>query len=134
MNRRLVYTIKRPGDKKPTGLALNCHLWHGAFRYFDLEHGHEIPGKVTEDGEDAFTFTSEGYAPGAWRFEKLTIERFRRETYKIVEGGNYIAQVIRSTVETIPRSCFLSFSAQAEVITGRALTPKVKVMLGTRLT
>lgn len=87
MNRRLVYTIKRPGDKKPTGLALNCHLWHGAFRYFDMEHGHEIPGKVTEDGEDAFTFTSEGYAPGAWRFEKLTIERFRRETYKIVEGG-----------------------------------------------
>ena len=82
MNRRLVYTIKRPGDKKPTGLALNCHLWHGAFRYFDMEHGHEIPGKVTEDGEDAFTFTSEGYAPGAWRFEKLTIERFRRETYK----------------------------------------------------
>lgn len=69
MNRRLVYTIKRPGDKKPTGLALNCHLWHGAFRYFDMEHGHEIPGKVTEDGEDAFTFTSEGYAPGAWRFE-----------------------------------------------------------------
>ena len=63
MNRRLVYTIKRPGDKKPTGL------------------------------------TSEGYAPGAWRFEKLTIERFRRETYKIVEGGNYIAQVIRSTVD-----------------------------------
>ena len=37
MNRRLVYTIKRPGDKKPTGLALNCHLWHGAFRYFDME-------------------------------------------------------------------------------------------------
>ena len=48
MNRRLVYTIKRPGDKKPTGLALNCHLWHGAFRYFDMEHGHEIPGEVTE--------------------------------------------------------------------------------------
>lgn len=99
MNRRLVYTIKRPGDKKPTGLALNCHLWHGAFRYFDMEHGHEIPGEVAEDGEDAFTFTSEGYAPGAWQFEKLTIERFRRETYKIVEGGNYIAQVIRSTAD-----------------------------------
>lgn len=99
MNRRLVYTIKRPGDKKPTGLALNCHLWHGAFRYFDMEHGHEIPGKVTEDGEDAFTFTSEGCAPGAWQFEKLTIERFRRETYKIVEGGNYIAQTIRGTAD-----------------------------------
>ena len=99
MNRRLVYTIKRPGDKKPTGLALNCHLWHGAFRYFDMEHGHEIPGKVTEDGEDAFTFTSEGCAPGAWQLEKLTIERFRRETYKIVEGGNYIAQTIRSTAD-----------------------------------
>lgn len=99
MNRRLVYTVKRPGDKKPTGLALNCHLWHGAFRYFDMEHGHEIPGKVTEDGEDAFTFTSEGCAPGAWQFEKLTIERFRRETYKIVEGGNYIAQTIRGTTD-----------------------------------
>ena len=49
MNRRLVYTVKRPGDKKPTGLALNCHLWHGVFRYFDMEHGHEIPGKVTEE-------------------------------------------------------------------------------------
>ena len=99
MNRRLVYTVKRPGDKKPIGLALNCHLWHGAFRYFDMEHGHEIPGKVTEDGEDAFTFTSEGCAPGAWQFEKLTIERFRRETYKIVEGGNYIAQTIRGTAD-----------------------------------
>lgn len=99
MNRRLVYTVKRPGDKKPTGLALNCHLWHGTFRYFDMEHGHEIPGKVTEDGEDAFTFTSEGCVPGAWQFEKLTIERFRRETYKIVEGGNYIAQAIRSTAD-----------------------------------
>lgn len=99
MNRRLVYTVKRPGDKKPTGLALNCHLWRGAFRYFDMEHGHEIPGKVTEDGEDAFTFASEDCAPGAWQFEKLTIERFRRETYKIVEGGNYIAQTIRSTAD-----------------------------------
>lgn len=99
MNRRLVYTVKRPGDKKPTGLALNCHLWHGAFRYFDMEHGHEIPGKVTEDGEDAFTFISEGCVPGAWQFEKLTIERFRRETYKIVEGGNYIAQTIHSTAD-----------------------------------
>lgn len=99
MNRRFVYTIKRPGDRKPTGLALNCHLWHGVFRYFDMERGHEIPGKVTEDGEDAFTFTSEGCVPGAWQFEKLTIERFRRETYKIVEGGNYIAQAIRSTAD-----------------------------------
>lgn len=52
-----------------------------------------------KDGEDAFTFTSEGCAPGAWQFEKLTIERFRRETYKIVEGGNYIAQTIRSTAD-----------------------------------
>lgn len=97
MNRRFVYTIKRPGDKKPSGLALNCHLWNGAFRYFDMERGHEIPGKVTKDGENAFTFTSEGYEPGEWQFEKLTIERFRRETYKIVEGGNYIAQAIHTT-------------------------------------
>ena len=97
MNRRLVYTIQRPGDRTPSGLALNCHIRDGAIRYFDMERGHEICGKVTEDGEDAFIFTSEGYEPGEWRFEKLTIERFRLETYKIVEGGDFITRTIRTT-------------------------------------
>lgn len=64
-----------------------------------MDRGHEIEGRVTEDGEEAFTFISEGFEPGPWYFEKMTIEWFRREGYKIVAGSNCILQTVHTTEE-----------------------------------
>lgn len=97
MNRRTTYTITWPGDKKPGALALNCHMHKGALRFFDTIRGHEIEGKVIQDGDDTFTFESAGFRPGRWEFKALTIEDFRRRTVKTVENGTYIAQAIRTT-------------------------------------
>ncbi len=98
MNRRKTYTVTWPRDKKPTGLAMNCHMHDGELRYFDTLRGHSFPGKITEDGEDRFVFESAaGFMPGPWTFKALTIEDFRRETYKIVENGQIIAQTIKTT-------------------------------------
>lgn len=97
MNRRTTYTFVFPGQKKPGGLALNCHMHNGALRFFDTIRGHEIEGKVIQDGDDAFTFESAGYKAGRWEFRALTIEDFRRQTVKIVENSAYITQAIRTT-------------------------------------
>lgn len=97
MNRRTTYTFTFPGQKKPSGLALNCHMHNGALRFFDTIRGHEIEGRVIQDGDDAFTFESAGYKAGRWEFKAITIEDFRRQTVKIVENGAYITQAIRTT-------------------------------------
>ena len=98
MNRRTTYTFKWPGSKRPDGLAMNCHMKDGKLLFFDTIRGHMIPGKVIQDGEDAFTFDSAaGFMPGTWEFKALTIEDFRRQTVKIVENGAYIAQAIKTT-------------------------------------
>ena len=97
MNRRTTYTMKWPGDKKPVGLAMNCHMMDGMLRYFSTTRGHMIRGEVIEDGEDAFKFRSDGFAPGVWEFKALTIEDFRREIWKIVENGGYIRDTIKTT-------------------------------------
>lgn len=96
MNRRTTYTFTWPGKKRPAGLALNCHLWNGALRFYDTIRGHEIKGEVIQDGEDAFTFRSDGFAPGEWSFRKLTIEDVRRGVLWIEDGG-VIAKTIHNT-------------------------------------
>ena len=97
MNRRTTYTITFPGRKTPSGLALNCHMYDGALRYYDTIRGHEIEGRIIQDGDDAFVFESAGFEAGRWTFKKLTIEDFRRETKKIVENSGYITQAIKTT-------------------------------------
>lgn len=97
MNRRTTYTFTFPGQKKPSGLALNCHMHNGALRFYDTIRGHEIEGKIIQDGDNNFTFESAGYKAGRWEFKALTIEDFRRQTAKIVENSAYITQAIRTT-------------------------------------
>lgn len=97
MNRRTTYTFTWPGRKKPTGLALNCHMKDGQLRFFDTIRGHMIEGEVVQDGDDTFVFESAGFKPGCWEFKMLTIEDFRRETFKIVGNSGYIIQAIRTT-------------------------------------
>jgi hypothetical protein len=99
MNRRTTYTITWPGKKKPVGLALNCHMKGGCLRYYDTVRGHEIEGKITEDGDDAFVFESAGFMPGPWKFQALTIEDFRRYMGRRVENGHIIAQAIKTTAD-----------------------------------
>ncbi len=96
MNRRTTYTFKWPGRKKPSGLALNCHMKDGQLRFFDTNRGHMIAGEVTKDGDDTFTFTSAGFEPGEWVFKALTIEDVRRGAVWI-ENGGIIAKTIRTT-------------------------------------
>lgn len=96
MNRRTTYTFKWPRNKKPNGLAMNCHMKDGRLRFFDTGRGHMIPGEVVKDGEDAFTFRSAGFEPGDWEFKALTIEDVRRGVVWI-ENGDVIAQTIRTT-------------------------------------
>ncbi len=98
MNRRTTYTFTWPGDKKPAGLALNCHMKDGELRFYDTNRGHMIRGKVIQDGDDAFVFEcAAGFMPGRWTFKALTIEDFRRQTVRIVEDGAYITQTIKTT-------------------------------------
>ena len=49
MNRRLTYTFTWPGRKKPSGLAMNCHMKDGQLRFFDTGRGHMIDGTVAKD-------------------------------------------------------------------------------------
>ena len=97
MNRRTTYAFTFPDQKKPAGLALNCHMKDGALRFFDTIRGHEFGGKIIQDGDDAFIFESTRFNPGRWKFKAVTIEDFRRQTVKIVENGAYITQAIRTT-------------------------------------
>lgn len=97
MNRRLTYVYTWPGEKKPVGLAMNCHMKNGMLLFFSTYRGHGIEGKITKDGEDAFTFVSEGMEPGPWEFKKLTIEEFRRQIWKMTDNGGAIARTIKTT-------------------------------------
>lgn len=96
MNRRTTYIFTWPGEKKPAGLALNCHMKNGCLCFFSTTRGHMIEGEVATDGDDAFTFTSAGFAPGLWSFRKLTIEDVRRGVIWI-ENGAVVAQAIKTT-------------------------------------
>ena len=97
INQRAVYIFKPPGEKDFTGMALDIHTHKENLRFFDTNRGHEIPGKVTTEDENGFTFTSIGVLPGEWRFKVLTIETFRRKHYKLVESGETLAAIIKTT-------------------------------------
>ncbi len=97
MDKRAVYFYTLPGETACAGLALDVHIHGEALRFFDTIRGHEIPGELTAEDEDGFTFTATGYRPGQWRFDILTVEEFRRERYKMVEGGDALAAVVKST-------------------------------------
>ena len=97
MDRRAVYFYTLPGETVCAGLALDVHIHGEKLRFFDTIRGHEIPGEVMAEDENSFIFTSTGYMPGEWRFDVLTVEEFRRERYKLVEGGQALAAIIKST-------------------------------------
>ena len=97
INQRAVYVFKPAGAKDFTGIALDVHIYKDNLRFFDTNRGHEIPGKVTEETEKGFTFTSTGATPGEWQFKVLTIEEFKRKYYKIVEGGQTMAAKLNTT-------------------------------------
>jgi hypothetical protein len=97
MDRQAVYFYTLPGDTACAGPALDAHLHDGALRFFDTIRGHEIPGTVTEEDENGFVFTSTGYMPGKWRFDLLTVEEFRRDHYRMIEGGKDLAARIGTT-------------------------------------
>lgn len=97
MNRRKTYVMKWPGEKGPSGLAMNCHIRNGQLWYFSTTRGHMIDGRIVEDGEDSFKFEATRCYPGIWEFTLLTIEDFRREVWKIVENSEYIIQAIKTT-------------------------------------
>lgn len=96
MNRRKTYTYKWPREKKPGGLALDCHMKDGKLRFFDTLRGHSFPGEVIVDGEDDFIFLSTDYEPGEWVFRTLTIEDVRRGVV-MIENGDIIAKTISTT-------------------------------------
>ncbi|MGI6706426.1 MAG: hypothetical protein ACOX6S_09310 [Clostridia bacterium] len=91
MDRQAVYIYKLPDEESFTGIVLDVHMYKGNLRYFDTNRGHEIPGKIAEETEKGFAFISEGYMPGEWQFKVLTIEEFKRKYYKLVEGGQTLA-------------------------------------------
>ena len=97
MDRRTVYFYTLPGEAVCAGLALDVHIQGETLRFFDTIRGHEIPGEVMAEEENGFTFISTGYRPGEWRFDVLTVEEFRRDRYKLVEGGQALAAIIKST-------------------------------------
>ena len=82
---------------EPCICGLTVHIQGETLRFFDTIRGHEIPGEVMAEEENGFTFISTGYRPGEWRFDVLTVEEFRRDHYRMVEGGQALAAVIKST-------------------------------------
>lgn len=97
INQRAVYVFKPPGEKEFTGIALDTHTHNESLRFFDTNRGHEIPGKVTLEDENGFTFTSTGAMPGEWQFKVLTIQEFKRKYYKLTESGETLAAKIKTT-------------------------------------
>lgn len=97
MDKRAVFIFKTAGGNDFTGIALDVHMHKGNLRFFDTNRGHEIPGKVTEETEKGFTFTSNGAAQGEWQFKVLTIEEFKRKYYKMAEGGQTMAAKLNTT-------------------------------------
>lgn len=97
MNKDIVYTLTFPRDDRPTTLALDCHMYKGWLRFFDTCRGHQVEGHLVDDNDKGFTFWSEGYEPGPWKFKVLTLEDFRREIYKIVVNGKKLAETFQTT-------------------------------------
>lgn len=97
MDKRAVYVFRFPDEKEFIGIALDVHIYKENLRFYDTNRGHEIPGKVTEETEKGFIFTSTGAMPGEWQFKVLTIEEFKRKYYKLVEGGQTLAANIKTT-------------------------------------
>jgi len=97
MDKRAVYIFKTAGGKDFTGIALDVHIHKENLRFFDTNRGHELPGKVTEEAEKSFTFTSTGAAPGEWQFKVLTIEEFKRKFYMLAEGGQTMEAKLKTT-------------------------------------
>lgn len=103
IDRRKVYRYRWAGEPKYTGLAMDCHIHDGQngpeLRYFDTIRGHMVQGEIAQETEDGFTFRSDGYAPGEWTFQELTIQDFRRWVYKHIGMGEAIAQKITTTAD-----------------------------------
>ena len=97
INQRAVYVFKPAGAKDFTGIALDVHIHKENLRFFDTNRGHELPGKVTMETENGFTFTSTGTTAGEWQFKVLTIEEFKRKHYKLAEDGQTIAAKLKTT-------------------------------------
>jgi len=94
IDKRVVYIFKLPEEEDFTGIALDVHTHNGNLRFFDTNRGHEIPGKVTNEDEKGFIFTS---TAGEWHFKVLTIEEFKRKYYKLVIDGEIMAAKIKTT-------------------------------------
>jgi hypothetical protein len=97
IDQRAVYVFKPPGEKDFTGIALDVHIHKEALRFFDTNRGHELPGKVTHETDNGFTFTSTGITQGEWQFKVLGIGEFKRKYYKLVEGGQTLAAKLKTT-------------------------------------
>jgi len=97
MDKRAVYIFKTAGGNDFTGIVAGRTHSQREPAVFDTNRGHELPGKVTEETEKGFTFTSTGAAPGEWQFKVLTIEEFKRKYYKLAEGGQTMAAKLNTT-------------------------------------
>lgn len=105
IDRKKAYYYRQTGEPKYSGLALDVHLhqrqgedWKELW-FDDTVRGHMIPGEVVRETPDGFVFRSDGYKPGEWVFQELTIETFRRWIYKRVGAGEIIAAKIRTTAD-----------------------------------
>lgn len=97
IDQRAVYVFKPPGEKDFTGIALDVHIHKEALRFFDTNRGHELPGKVTQETDNGFIFTSTGIIQGEWQFKVLGIGEFKRKYFKLVEGGQVLATKLQTT-------------------------------------
>ena len=95
MDQRAVY-FQTTGGRDFTDRAA-VHIHKEALRFFDTNRGHELPGKVTQETDNGFTFTSTGITQGEWQFKVLGIGEFKRKYYKLVEGGQTLAAKLKTT-------------------------------------
>lgn len=97
MDRRAVYQYRRPGAAGFDGLAMDVQLHEGRLRFFDTLRGHELEGRMGEEGDGTFTYESESAFPGVWTFRVLALAEFKARAYKNVVDGDVLAATIKST-------------------------------------
>lgn len=105
MEQDKIYVFKFPEENDFNGFALECQMHQRTGEdwkelWFDNTiHGHMIPGDVLQVTPERFTFLSEGYNPGVWKFKLLTIGNFKREYFRLVCGGAALAAQFQTSEE-----------------------------------
>lgn len=101
IDREKIYTIKYPGERKATDLALYAEMdpYTGEKLWFQIppDRAHSIKGRIGRKTSNGFTFISDGYAPGEWEFTEVTYESIKAGKNDPIIGKEEILASVADT-------------------------------------